>query len=868
MYTGNFTPPTARLSDSQSSGTNIAAVTTSQTKLLIHSNLDTGGVGAATFADSATTGTTHGIVVTGCFHSTLHGSHVEGTGSSSLVTPAMAWPTSGKKYGSVGAYFDGTGDFMLVADDPDVWTIAATQAWTLDWWMYNTRLATDCTFFFGTSIKRLAVKVVSSRLQFGYGNGSAWIYGPADVDDASGDLVINTWQHIALVYDGSGSLKVFIGGVLKNTISTSVGFDSGGMYIGTDSNGSGGYQGYIDSIRFSHTARWATAFNTALPTSLYGASISKTIPTITLTGEATHGLAGDEDIEFTSVVNPTLPATTQHLTDTGIGLTLTNLSGGDKHKATLTGTVGLGDGTTRNGMAIKAQVRKSLGDAAYNNSTLVTFSGSTTTVGLAPGMPVTGTGISIAGPLTCGLTNADATVTAASTTGLVVGMQVNAFTGVPAGATIVSIDPNTSFELSANATAIDADAILTFNTIISAVASATTLTLSNATTGGSLSSQTLIFEDLTRVSHINGPDVLDGTQAMMTIVTAESGGSILFNARRYMGNGIGLRQITGFGFQPDLVWFKNRPMTNQHEAFDSIRGGTERLYINLNNAADTGVVNGVTAFLADGVQMGKVGTGHTNVGNGMNQDTKPIICWGWKAGEGTTTSGATTGSGTLKTFTRSVNTAGGFSIIGYTGNGSSGHTIPHGLTAAPDFVVAKKRESVDDWIVFHSSLGNATTTWRGLLNVDSAFVADSGTYWNNVIPDATKVTLGSASHVNVVNEGLIMYCWHAVDGVSAFGTYTGTGGAKTITYTGSNSFTARFIIIKRVDAAGSWVLLDRFRNATGELNTGLYADLDSAEQTVTAWGTTPTSTGFTFDSGTTNSYINDGSGTYIYAAFA
>ena len=29
-----------------------------------------------------------------------------------------------------------------------------------------------------------------------------------------------------------------------------------------------------------------------------------------------------------------------------------------------------------------------------------------------------------------------------------------------------------------------------------------------------------------------------------------------------------------------------------------------------------------------------------------------------------------------------------------------------------DFVVAKKRESVDDWIVFHSSLGNATTTWR------------------------------------------------------------------------------------------------------------------------------------------------------------
>jgi hypothetical protein len=112
--------------------------------------------------------------------------------------------------------------------------------------------------------------------------------------------------------------------------------------------------------------------------------------------------------------------------------------------------------------AVKAQVRKSLGDAAYNNSTAVTFSGSTTTAGLAPGMPVTGSGISIAGPLTCGLTNADATVTAASTTGLVVGMQVNAFTGVPAGATILSIITNTSFELSANATATNANQTFTF----------------------------------------------------------------------------------------------------------------------------------------------------------------------------------------------------------------------------------------------------------------------------------------------------------------------------------------------------------------------------------------------------------------------
>jgi len=122
--------------------------------------------------------------------------------------------------------------------------------------------------------------------------------------------------------------------------------------------------------------------------------------------------------------------------------------------------------------------------------------------------------------------------------------------------------------------------------------------------------------------------------------------------------------------------------------------------------------------------------------------------------------------------------------------------------------------------------------------------------------------------VNEANTELIMYAWKAVAGVSAFGSYTGTGGANTITYTGSNSFSARFIMIKIINTATSWVILDTFRDGPGELDTIIYPNNSNAEYTSSTEGITPTSTGFTMDAGSTAGHINTNLSTYIYAAFA
>ena len=585
----------------------------------------------------------------------------------------------------------------------------------------------------------------------------------------------------------------------------------------------------IDLMRFSTSQRYTGTSTSSWgnfdqPTSIFGASISQTISTITFTGTATHGLGADEDIEFTSVANTTKAANNQHLTDSGIGLTLTNYPLSDatnKHKATLTGTIGGGGSQTHSGMPLKVQVRKTLGDAAYANaSRVVTFSGSTTTVGLTPAMPVSGTGI-------------------------------------PAATTITSVDTST------------------------------TITLSADPTGGTLTGQSLVFEDPARVSHVNGSEILATGDSMLSIATGSGGDPVVFNGRRYMGNSVGLRQITGFGFQPDMVWFKNRPMTNSHELFDSVRGTTSRLYANLSNATDTSVTNGVTAFLSDGVQIGSSGTGHSVVGNGINQDTKHIICWGWKAGGTPSGNGKrkTDGSATETTLSasgspgsdstlygtgfqyvkQSVNTAGQFSITQYQApaiTSGSAITIPHGLTGAPKFIMIKSTSNANNWHVWHNNLATPATGYLHL-DLDGAEV-NSTSPFGNTVPSATHVTLGISGNVNYSSREYVMYAWKDVAGVSAFGSYTGTAGAHTVT----TGFQPKWILVKQINVTRSWFMVDTFRGGTGRLTKYLYANLDNAEGDENSFGITPVSTGFSFTSASTGTLMNGSGGTYIYAAFA
>ena len=52
-----------------------------------------------------------------------------------------------------------------------------------------------------------------------------------------------------------------------------------------------------------------------------------------------------------------------------------------------------------------------------------------------------------------------------------------------------------------------------------------------------------------------------------------------FNTLIWTGNGNATRSYTGVGFQPDLIWSKNRSATDNHGWTDIIRGTNKSIKI-------------------------------------------------------------------------------------------------------------------------------------------------------------------------------------------------------------------------------------------------------------------------------------------------
>jgi hypothetical protein len=473
-------------------------------------------------------------------------------------------------------------------------------------------------------------------------------------------------------------------------------------------------------------------------------------------------------------------------------------------------------------MPIKVQVRKTLATAAYADaSRVVTFSGSETTAGLAPAMPVSGTG------------------------------------GIPVGTTITSVDSSTTITLSANPT------------------------------GGTLTGQTLIFEDLTRITHIGGYDDLSAanafTQTMLSLATGSGGPDTLLSVRRYVGSN-STRSITGVGFKPDMVWSAARSAAEHRVITDSMRGVGSSLYTDGTNAEFT-TDSFITSFDPDGFSL------LANDGP-MNRNEHSIVAWCWKAGgvpsannkrktdgsasETTLAAGGgspnadqwTTTNG-LQYMKQSVNSAGGFSITQYESNAvvpNDSHTIkiPHGLGATPNLVMIKSYTDALAWSVWHSNLVS-TTQGNLQLNTD-VNPANHATMWGNIGPTADHITLGYRGETNYNDRNYMMYCWKAVAGLSAFGAYEGTG---TNGFTSANiGFRPKLLMFKNIDATGTWPMYTDTLYPSGENINNVWADITLVESAYTNYGVTVTSTGWTFDSGSSATAINTIGETYIYMAWA
>ena len=52
-----------------------------------------------------------------------------------------------------------------------------------------------------------------------------------------------------------------------------------------------------------------------------------------------------------------------------------------------------------------------------------------------------------------------------------------------------------------------------------------------------------------------------------------------FNLKLNTGDGTTNKSFTGFGFQPDMVWLKNRSTTDSHYLQDAVRTATKNLKV-------------------------------------------------------------------------------------------------------------------------------------------------------------------------------------------------------------------------------------------------------------------------------------------------
>ena len=179
------------------------------------------------------------------------------------------------------------------------------------------------------------------------------------------------------------------------------------------------------------------------------------------------------------------------------------------------------------------------------------------------------------------------------------------------------------------------------------------------------------------------------------------------------------------------------------------------------------------------------------------------------------------------------------------------------MGVTPELCIAKARTTtgiVDDWYVWcsHSGDGNNTV---GVLN--GSGTDNYGFHWAS--PTSTDLYL----HTNVAYSGTnyIHYLFASLDGVSKVGSVSHTyGGGDTNVDCGFSSG-ARFVLLKRSDNTGDWVVWDTERGIVAGNDPYLLLNSTAAENSSYDL-IDPYSSGFTLPS---NSFAT---GDYIFYAIA
>jgi hypothetical protein len=199
-----------------------------------------------------------------------------------------------------------------------------------------------------------------------------------------------------------------------------------------------------------------------------------------------------------------------------------------------------------------------------------------------------------------------------------------------------------------------------------------------------------------------------------------------------------------------------------------------------------------------------------------------------------------------------------FDEVCYTGTNYVSPTKNHNLSAIPELLIHKQRNSSQSWWVFPRNLG---VGYFASLNS-----SDAAQNFGTDVLQATSSTFYASPSLGMDASGgtYVAYLFASCPGVSKVGSYTGTGTTLQI----NCGFTsgARFVLIKRTDATGDWYVWDSARGIVAGNDPYLLLNSDAAQNTSTDYIDTFAS-GFEISS-TAPAAINASGGTFIFLAIA
>ena len=301
VYTGAFTVPTSPLQATQSSGTNIAAITGTATSLLTCQS--------TAFIDNSTNN--FAITAFGNSQPTIQNPF----GYTSATTQGYTVSTIG---GS--GYFDGTGDYLTAPSNAAYQF--GTGNFTIEYWIYQTASGS-----YRTVLDTRSSGTASPWACLINSSNQPYILITSDLTSSIA-ININTWNHVAIVRSGT-NLSIYVNGVsgLSTTNSTSIS-PAGSLRVGLTVDAVYPMLGYLTDIRINKgTAVYKSNF---VPSSAPLTAIQNTVLLTNMTSAGIYDSASMNDIEtigdakIVSTETPYAGAYYSNLFGTGINIQAPN----------------------------------------------------------------------------------------------------------------------------------------------------------------------------------------------------------------------------------------------------------------------------------------------------------------------------------------------------------------------------------------------------------------------------------------------------------------------------------------------------------------------------------------------------------------